>query len=138
MTSGTPEAKAARRRRRRSASFFEQLTAGLSTREIRNLVDRDASRAYSVLMRDRERPTKEVKGPKRWFRDARLLYASVSEKLTPARRLLFAIGVAGGVFGIVGLDFQVGEIGARVHVDGVGRTSPGHEARMSASPYVCR
>src|SRR5262245_22986200 len=111
MSSGAPDAKSGRARSRRSSAFFEQLTSGLSTREIRRLVDRDASRAYSVLMRDRERSPVELKGPKRWFRDARLLYSSVSEKLTPARRLLFAIGVAGGVLGIFGLDIRVGEKG---------------------------
>ena len=34
-------------------------------------------------MRDRERSPVELKGPKRWFHDARLLYSSVAEKLTP-------------------------------------------------------
>ena len=118
MSSGAPDAKSGRARSRRSPAFFEQLTSGLSTREIRRLVDRDASRAYSVLMRDRERSPVELKGPKRWFRDARLLYSSVSEKLTPARRLLFAIGVAGGLLGIFGLDLRVGEKGAQVAIDG--------------------
>jgi len=117
MTSGPPDAKTGRSKGRRSSSFFAELTSGLSTREIRRLVDRDASRAYSVLMRDRERSPAALKGPKRWFHDGRLLYASVSEKLTPARRLLFAIGVACGMFGIFDLDFQVGEKGSSVSVD---------------------
>ena len=120
MSSGppdAPEAKSGRARARRDPSFFSQLTSGLSTRELRRLVDRDATRAYSVLMRDRERSPVELKGPKRWFRDSRLLYSSVAEKLTPARRLLFAIGVACGLLGIFGFDFTVGDRGASVRVE---------------------
>jgi hypothetical protein len=115
MSSGQPDEKTGRSRKRRAPgtrALFADLTSGLSTREIRRLVDRDAPRAYSVLMRDRERAPVALKGPKRWFHDARLLYSSISEKLSPARRLLFAIGVACGLLGILDLDFRVGDNGS--------------------------
>lgn len=68
-------------------------TRGLSAEELRRLVDRDARGAYSVLMRDRAGEVEKVAGLKRRFLEAKLLFLSVSEKLSPRRRLLFGTAI---------------------------------------------
>ncbi|MEZ5314294.1 MAG: hypothetical protein R2862_11960 [Thermoanaerobaculia bacterium] len=93
------------------------LPRGLSTSELRRLVARDATRAYSVLMRDQPEAEREVGGMRGVFRKTKL-FLSISAKLTPARRLLFAIGVGGALIGILGPNFVVDERGTRVSIDG--------------------
>ena len=74
--------------RGKSASYWRRYTAGVEPKGLRSLVDRDAPRVYSVLMRDRERP-KQLRGTARnFFVDARLLFESISEKLPPARAIV--------------------------------------------------
>jgi hypothetical protein len=106
-------------RPRASRGLLSHLTQGLSTGEIRRLVDRDAARAYSVLMRD-QAPEPETSGFRRLLRDARLLFRSISEKLTPGRRLLFAVGVASAVLGVFGFELRWNEHGANVSLDASG------------------
>ncbi len=68
-------------------------TAGMNESEMRRLVDRDAPRVYSVLMRDQDRESGKPPpkgGIKRLFWNTRILFLSISEKLTPARRAIFA------------------------------------------------
>ncbi|MGE0641692.1 MAG: PP2C family protein-serine/threonine phosphatase [Thermoanaerobaculia bacterium] len=103
---------------RRTRAFVSDYTRGLSTGELRRLVERDATRAYSVLMRDQPESECEVGGMRGVFRKAKLLFLSISAKLTPARRLLFAIGVGGALIGILGPNFVVDESGTRVSLDG--------------------
>lgn len=105
-------------RRSRGKALLDDLTRGLSDGGLRRLVDRDAARAYSVLMRDQEPASPALRGPKRLLRDARLLFWSVSEKLTPPRRLLFVVGVGAGLLGLVGFDLTWSEQGRRISVDG--------------------
>jgi phosphoserine phosphatase RsbU/P len=76
-------------------------TAGLSTEELRRLVQRDAKGAYSVLMRDREAQVEKVSGLKRLLLELKLLFLSVSEKLSPRRRLLFGLAIASTLLGIL-------------------------------------
>lgn len=105
-------------RPRGARALFHDLTRGLSTDEIRRLVDRDATRAYSVLMRDQTPPPEKLSGPGRLFRDVRILFLSVSEKLSPARRALFVLGVASAVLGFLDFDLQFNDAGNRFSLDG--------------------
>ena len=64
-------------------------TAGMTESEMRRLVDRDAPRMLSVLTRGRTDPAPK-QGFQRWLWHARVLFVSISEKLSPARRAVFA------------------------------------------------
>ncbi|MEO8195735.1 MAG: PP2C family protein-serine/threonine phosphatase [Thermoanaerobaculia bacterium] len=85
----------------RTGAFVVDYTQGLSGEELRRLFDRDAKGAYSVLMRDREAQVASVSGMKRFFLAAKLLFLSLSEKLSPRRRLLFGVAIIAAVAGIV-------------------------------------
>jgi hypothetical protein len=104
-------------RRSRSRALLDDVARGFSDGGLRRLVDRDAARAYTVLMRDQERAPAALSGPKRVLHDARLLFWSVSEKLTPPRRLLFVLGVGAGLLGLVGFDMAWDEQGRRISLD---------------------
>ena len=85
----------------RTETFLADYTRGLSGEELRRLFDHDAKGAYSVLMRDREAQVENVKGLKRYFLAAKLLFLSLSEKLSPRRRLLFGVAILATVAGII-------------------------------------
>ena len=106
----------------RARDFVRDYTAGVGPEELRRLVDRDASRVYSVLMRDRPTEGRPLRGPKRVLHDAKLLFLSVSEKLTPGRRLLFAVSLLAAVLGFTGLRFAF--------------NSPQYGFRVDASPLA--
>lgn len=92
-------------RLRRFERFLRDYTAGVDERELRKLVDRDAPRVYSVLMRDRGAEPPPAKGPGRLLWNVRLLFLSLSEKLTPTRRLIFGGSLVAALLGIVDVDF---------------------------------
>ncbi|HEX5716910.1 MAG TPA: PP2C family protein-serine/threonine phosphatase [Thermoanaerobaculia bacterium] len=74
----------------RMERFFSDYTAGLDTRDLRRMFDKDAVRAYAVLTRGHD-DMPEPKGKAgRFFYRAKLTFLGLSYKLTPARRLLFA------------------------------------------------
>ncbi len=85
----------------RAGDFIVDYTQRLSGEERRRLFDRDARGAYSVLMRDREAQVENVTGMKRYFLAAKLLFLSLSEKLSPRRRLLFGVAIVAAAAGIV-------------------------------------
>ncbi len=85
----------------RTGTFLADYMEGLSGDELRRLIDRDAKGAYSVLMRDRESEVESVTGLKRYFLAAKLLFLSLSEKLSPRRRLLFGIAIVAAAAGLV-------------------------------------
>ncbi len=86
---------------KRTEAFLLDFTRGLSGEELRRLFDRDAKGAYSVLMRDREAQVEKVSGLKRYLLAAKLLFLSLSEKLSPRRRLLFGLAIVAAVAGII-------------------------------------
>ena len=72
--------------------------------ELKRLVDRDAPRVYSVLLRDRLGERSKARGLRRWFGDARLLFLSISEKLSPPRRLVFAASLIAALVALLQLN----------------------------------
>lgn len=76
----------------RLTQFFREYTDGLSTRDFRRLFDRDAAHVYEVLARDQNQGP-EPKGMRRWLFRIRVVFLGLSSKLTPVRRLLFALGL---------------------------------------------
>jgi len=92
-------------RLRRFQQFVRDYTAGVDERELRKLVDRDAPRVYSVLMRDRGSEVPPKKRGRRLLWNARLLFLSLSEKLSPPRRLIFAGSLLAALLGLLEVDF---------------------------------
>jgi len=77
----------------RLGQFVRDYTDGLSTRDFRRLFDRDAAHVYEVLTRD------QTLGPEpngmigKWLFRIRVVFLGLSSKLTPVRRLLFALSL---------------------------------------------
>jgi phosphoserine phosphatase RsbU/P len=86
---------------RRLQDFFREYTAGMSSRDVRRLFDRDAARAYAVLTREHSAEPEPKEGFQRFLFRAKLAFLGLSYKLTPPRRLLFGVALLAFLFGIV-------------------------------------
>jgi hypothetical protein len=84
----------------RAHTFFREYTAGLNPRDVRRLFDRDAVRAYAVLTREHSAEPEPKKGLKRVLFRAKLAFLGLSYKLTPPRRLLFAVSLLSFLIGL--------------------------------------
>jgi hypothetical protein len=91
----------------RPPGYWRRYAAGVGSKDLRGLIDRDAPRVYSVLLRDRARSDAGKRGARSYLTDARLLFESISEKLPPARRLVFGLALLAGVLALVRLDITV-------------------------------
>ncbi len=112
---GTSASRRARKRARRDRKkgaggsgrakglydFVREYTAGLNTRELKRLFGRDAASAYSVLTRDHAAEIEPRHGLKRLAFRAKLAFLGLSYKLTPPRRMLFALSLIGVVLAFV-------------------------------------
>lgn len=92
----------------KGASYWRRYAEGIEPKGLRNLIDRDATRVYSVLMRDRTRPAKAKGRAKEVFADVRLLFESISEKLPPARRMVFGISLLSAVLALIQIEIDTG------------------------------
>lgn len=77
----------------RLQSFVREYTAGMNSRDLQRLFQRDAANAYAVLTRDHAQEPEPKKGLKRWLHRCRLAFLGLSYKLSPARRLVFALAL---------------------------------------------
>ena len=105
---------ASRERRKRHGHAWDDLrgfvrtyTDGLSTREIRRLFDRDAPHAYTVLTREQDPGPEPAGSFARFLHRARVLFVGLSAKLSPARRLLFAVSLLCVLLGLLEIRYQV-------------------------------
>src|SRR6185295_11632795 len=89
--------------------FLREYTAGMSTRELRRLFERDAAKAYDVLTRGHEESKASGRGLHRLINGARLAFLGLSYKLTPARRALFALSLLAAVLSRTDFRFNVGQ-----------------------------
>jgi len=105
--SGPSERPKSARRGRRVGEHLD--AARRAAVDLRRLVDRDAPRVYSVLLRDREDRRHHQKGARRVFEDAKLLLASLSEKLSPPRRALFVAALVSAGLALLDLDLGFGD-----------------------------
>ncbi|HEY7213803.1 MAG TPA: PP2C family protein-serine/threonine phosphatase [Thermoanaerobaculia bacterium] len=80
--------------------FVREYTDGLNPRDVRRLFNRDAARAYAVLTREHSAEPEPKRGLGRWLFRARLAFLGLSYKLTPPRRLLFAVSLLAFVIGM--------------------------------------
>jgi sigma-B regulation protein RsbU (phosphoserine phosphatase) len=86
--------------------FVRSYTEGLSQRDLRRLFDRDAQQAYAVLTREHGLGPEPTDGFRRFLFRTRLIFLGLSYKLTPARRLLFAISLVLAFLGLCEMRFQ--------------------------------
>src|SRR6185295_10130952 len=80
--------------------FVREYTDGLNPRDVRRLFNRDAARAYAVLTREHSAEPEPKKGLGRFLFRAKLAFLGLSYKLTPPRRLLFAVSLIAFVLGL--------------------------------------
>jgi serine phosphatase RsbU (regulator of sigma subunit) len=100
MMSGQDTHVTPRRGLDRVRRFVRDYTGGLDVRAVPSELSRDASRAYSILTRERaDEPVPRRRLARLWHR-TRILFLGMSEKLAPPRRMLF---VACLVIAVVGL-----------------------------------
>ena len=78
---------------RRVDDFVRSYTKGFSKKDFQRLFDRDAARAYSVLTRDQDLGPEPKVGFRLFVYRARILFLGLSYKLSPARRVLFAVAL---------------------------------------------
>ncbi len=92
----------------RSQRFFDEYTAGVEPLKIHKVIGREATRAYDVLTRDQpERGEHKGRFACYWDRTRRL-FLGLSKKLTPPRRILFALSILFSLLGIWDQDFVIG------------------------------
>ena len=94
--------------------FVRSYVEGMDGGEFQRLFDRDATRAWGVVTREHAGEEEPEKGFRRFFYRARIFFLGLSFKLSPARRLLFALCVllaVLGVFGMEGNDFPTVRVG---------------------------
>jgi hypothetical protein len=77
----------------RIQSFVRDYTAGMNSRDLQRLFQRDAANAYAVLTRDHALEPEPKKRLRRWIHRARLAFLGLSYKLSPARRLVFVLAL---------------------------------------------
>jgi len=87
----------------RSERFVRDYTGGVGARDLKRLFDRDAARAFGVVTRehDDEQPKGDVG---RFFYRAKILFLGLSFKLTPPRRVLFAVCILLSVLSLQWVD----------------------------------
>lgn len=82
-------------------TFYREYTAGLTTREMRRVIGRDARQAYRVITREQDLSAEPRGFVRRWFFRTKVLFLGLAYKLTPARRVLFAVAILAALLGLV-------------------------------------
>src|SRR5215210_7650460 len=99
-------------------SFVRDYTAGMNSRDLQRLFQRDAANAYAVLTRDQAQAPEPKKGLRRLLHRTRLAFLGLSYKLSPARRLVFVLAL---VFLLIGftrdLEVAVGNEQVQILID---------------------
>lgn len=85
----------------RLSEFARSYTSGLKPGDVRRLFDQDASRVYAVLARDHAQEAEPSGRFRRFLHRVRVVFLGLSYKLTPARRLLFALALVLAFLGLV-------------------------------------
>ena len=78
---------------RRLEGFVRDYTSGLDSAGVRRLLDRERKDAWRVLERESGAGEEPARGLRRYWHRAKVLFLGVSYRLSPARRLLFALAL---------------------------------------------
>jgi serine phosphatase RsbU (regulator of sigma subunit) len=102
----TPPMTKAQRTLEQARRLVRDYTGEETVGEFKRLFDRDAAEAYQILSRDRSgrEPDDDVE---RFAYRVRIFFAGLSAKLSPARRLLFVLGLALVAWSVVDIFFNV-------------------------------
>lgn len=87
----------------RVESFVRDYTGGVGAGDLKRLFDRDASHAFGVVTREHD-GTEPKGGIGRFFHRTKILFLGLSFKLTPPRRVLFALCILAAVIALRGVD----------------------------------
>ncbi len=82
--------------------FVRHYTAGLNVRDLKRMFGEDASKAYRVLSRDQDAPPEDGDEVAGFFRRTKIFFIGISQRLSPGRRLIFAVSVIATVLGLLG------------------------------------
>jgi serine phosphatase RsbU (regulator of sigma subunit) len=89
--------------------FFDQYTQGLTPADFQRLFTRDTAEAYRYFTRNIDRAKVDsLPWYKRWFVESRLLFTAFTMRLSPARRILYAVAVVASLLGLLQLFRGVG------------------------------
>ena len=98
--------------------FVRSYTDGLNVEDLRKLFDQDVSKAYKVLAQDRRLTDEPEEDLHRLLYRAKVVFLGVSEKLTPARRTIFAACILLTLIGLFNpVNFNIALRSARFSVD---------------------
>ena len=86
--------------------FVRSYTDGMRESEFSRLFDRDAVRAFDVVTREHEREQEPEGDFWRFLHRVRIFFLGLSFKLSPPRRLLFAICIVLALIGLLSIDFE--------------------------------
>jgi sigma-B regulation protein RsbU (phosphoserine phosphatase) len=92
----------------RLTDFYHEFTEGLTTGELRRLFQRDAAHAYKVLTREQDLSREPAGRVRRFLFRAKAVFLGLSYKLTPARRVLFAVSIIAALMGLFQFRARVG------------------------------
>jgi len=88
--------------RGRARSFFDTYTRDLTPEDVRRLFTRDTAEAYRYFTRHTDQKTMAaVPKYRRWLWRTRLMIAGFTMRLSPARRLLYGVGLLGAALGTI-------------------------------------
>lgn len=96
----------ARRWFKEAERFVRSYTEGMRESDFGRLFDRDAVRAYDVVTREHDRDEEPEDQFWRFLHRVKIFFLGLSFKLSPPRRLLFAICIVLALFGLFDIDFD--------------------------------
>jgi len=91
---------------REAERFVRSYTDGMRESEFSRLFDRDAVRAFDVVTREHDREQEPEDDFWRFLHRVRIFFLGLSFKLSPPRRLLFAICVVLALIGLSSINFD--------------------------------
>jgi serine phosphatase RsbU (regulator of sigma subunit) len=93
-----------RRLTNRATRFFGTYTSDLSADDVQRLLTRDTAEAYRFFARGIDQDAlRKLPLARRWATHARLFFLAFAMRLSPPRRVLYAVALVAAVFGLVGL-----------------------------------
>ncbi|MGE5814756.1 MAG: PP2C family protein-serine/threonine phosphatase, partial [Acidobacteriota bacterium] len=93
-----------RRLTSRASKFFGDYTGDLSAEDVQRLFTRDTAEAYRFIARGIDRDAlRGMPAVKRWAVHARLFFLAFAMRLSPPRRVLYAVALIAAVFGLLSL-----------------------------------
>jgi len=90
----------------KAEQFVRSYTEGMRESDFQRLFDRDAARAYDVVTREHGSEAEPKDKFWRFLYRVRIFFLGLSYRLSPPRRLLFAICIVLALWGVAGIDLD--------------------------------